>query len=64
VHPLVMVIPRFIQLSGAFPPLKPMGQSRHGVEIKSMVSLRNYQARTNVLFANISVPMTLFFIML
>ncbi|CAC9465751.1 hypothetical protein, partial [uncultured Gammaproteobacteria bacterium] len=31
VHPLVMAIPRFIQLGVPLPPLKPMGQSRRGV---------------------------------
>jgi hypothetical protein len=30
-HPLVMAIPRFIQLSVPLPPLKSMGQSRRGV---------------------------------
>jgi hypothetical protein len=30
VHPLVIAIPRFIQLSMPLPPLKPMGQSRRG----------------------------------
>jgi hypothetical protein len=31
VHPMVMAIPRFIQLWMPLPPLKPMGQSRRGV---------------------------------
>jgi hypothetical protein len=30
-HPLVMATPRFIQLCGHLPPLKPMDQSRRGV---------------------------------
>jgi hypothetical protein len=30
-HPLIMAIPRFIQLKVPLPPLKPMGQSRRGV---------------------------------
>jgi hypothetical protein len=29
-HPLIMAIPRFIQLVVPLPPLKPMGQSRRG----------------------------------
>jgi hypothetical protein len=31
VRPLVMAISKFIQLRMPLPPLKPMGQSRHGV---------------------------------
>jgi hypothetical protein len=31
VHPLIMATPRFIQMSGSSPPLKPMAQSRRGV---------------------------------
>jgi hypothetical protein len=31
VHPLVLAIPRFIQLGLPLPPLKPMVQSRRGV---------------------------------
>jgi hypothetical protein len=31
VHPLVVAIPRFIQLGVPLPPLKPMAQSRRGV---------------------------------
>jgi hypothetical protein len=31
VHPLIMAIPRFIQLSLPLPPLKPMAQSQRGV---------------------------------
>jgi hypothetical protein len=31
VHPLVLAIPRFIQLGLPLPPLKPMAQSRRGV---------------------------------
>jgi hypothetical protein len=34
-HPMVWAIPRFIQLVGPLPPLKPMDQSRRGV-IQSM----------------------------
>jgi hypothetical protein len=30
-HPLIMAIPRFIQLRLPLPPLKPMDQSRRGV---------------------------------
>jgi hypothetical protein len=30
-HPLIMAIPRFIQLGMPSPPLKPMDQSRRGV---------------------------------
>jgi hypothetical protein len=30
-HPLIMAIPRFIQLRLPLPPLKPMAQSRRGV---------------------------------
>jgi hypothetical protein len=30
-YPLIMAIPRFIQLSMPLPPLKPMAQSRRGV---------------------------------
>jgi hypothetical protein len=31
VRPLIMAILRFIQMDIPLPPLKPMGQSRHGV---------------------------------
>jgi hypothetical protein len=37
-HPMVGAIPRFIQLVGPLPPLKPMGQSRRGVmEVKEQM---------------------------
>jgi hypothetical protein len=32
VRPLIVVIPRFIQLGMPLPPLKPMAQSRRGVD--------------------------------
>ncbi|VVM25949.1 hypothetical protein BSPWISOXPB_4833, partial [uncultured Gammaproteobacteria bacterium] len=37
-HPMVVTIPRFIQLGLPLPPLKPMGQSRRGVmEVKEQM---------------------------